>query len=295
MNYKRILKTGLLAIAATIAFAIFAYRAAEWSKGLNSEMIVLGQGSNNPGGGTGGCSTSKIIPQLAMGSLDGGISKYTTIMQLVNTSGVAQNITANFYNDDGAPLTNATFTAGPASITNGVLASTAIAKDSVLVIKGGGTNTPLVLGWGKITYCGGLTIATFFELREGKTDLLLSRVGVAASPANMQSFVIPRVREVGVGLDAGFALVNTASTAQNLTVELKDASGNTVPGGSTTINFGPGGHVVKFANNIFPTVNDGTERVYQYLKFTSNSPSFAAIALGIEGGSLASFPVDALQ
>jgi hypothetical protein len=214
---------------------------------------------------------------------------------LVNTSGGAQNITANFYNDDGAPLTNATFTAGPTSISNGVLASTAIAKDSVLVIKGGGTNTPLVLGWGKITYCGGLTIATFFELRDGKTDLLLSRVGVAASPPNMQSFVIPRVREVGVGLDAGFALVNTASTAQNLTVELKDASGNTVPGGSTTINFGPGAHVVKFANNIFPTVNDGSERVYQYLKFTSSSPSFAAIALGIEGGSLASFPVDALQ
>src|SRR6185503_5364219 len=78
MNYKRILKTGLLAVAATIAFAIFAYRAAEWSKGLNSEMIVLGQNTGGPGGGgtggSGGCTTgasgtssaqiTKVIPQM---------------------------------------------------------------------------------------------------------------------------------------------------------------------------------------------------------------------------------------
>jgi len=60
-----------------------------------------------------------------------------------------------------------------------------------------------------------LSISTFFELRDGASNVLYSRVGVAASPANMSGFVIPRIREVAAGLDVGFALVNTGTTAAN--------------------------------------------------------------------------------
>ena len=48
-THKRILKTGALAVAMTIVFAIFAFRAAEWTKGLDSEFIVYGQASGGSG------------------------------------------------------------------------------------------------------------------------------------------------------------------------------------------------------------------------------------------------------
>src|SRR5438552_6294157 len=114
---KRILKTGGLAVAVTIVFAVFAFRAAEWSKGLNSEMIVYGEGTNT-GGGTSSCTTgttgtfnvqtTKVIPQMALNSFDAGLTKYSTVIQIVNTSGAAQSISSNFYNENGTELTYAT-------------------------------------------------------------------------------------------------------------------------------------------------------------------------------------------
>ena len=75
MNYnKRILKTGALAAAVTAAFAIFVYRAAEWSLGLNLEYQVLGQSGGGPAPVPASTNTTtKIIPQIAIGSFDGGL------------------------------------------------------------------------------------------------------------------------------------------------------------------------------------------------------------------------------
>jgi hypothetical protein len=289
----------VLAAVVTVAFGIFAYRAAEWSKGVNSEMIVLGQGTiTNPCGGgsstgTSSVQTVKVIPQMAMGSFDGGLTKYSTVIQIVNTSGAVQSITANFYKPDGTALNNVSLTAGTGTITSGVLPETSIATDGVFVISGGGTSSSGTLAWGKITACGGLSISTFFELRDGSTNVLYSRVGVAASPANMRSFVIPRVRELATGLDVGFALVNTAATSANLTAELRDASGAMIT--TRTVTMAAGAHQAIFTNQFFTGLNDGTGRSYQYLKFTSTSSSFAAIALAFEGPNQTSFPVDVLQ
>ena len=54
MMNKRILKTGALAVAMTGVFAIFAFRAADWTKGLSSEFIVYGQSTGGTSGGTTG-------------------------------------------------------------------------------------------------------------------------------------------------------------------------------------------------------------------------------------------------
>src|SRR5207253_5581021 len=96
---KRTLKTGALAIVVTVVFGIFAFRAAEWSRGLNSEFVVLGQSggttgctSTGSGSGTGSVLTTKVVPQIALGSFDGGLTKYSTIIQIVNTSGSAGTI-----------------------------------------------------------------------------------------------------------------------------------------------------------------------------------------------------------
>src|SRR5207244_6603727 len=106
---KRILKTGALAAVVTIVFGFFAYRAAEWSRGLNSEFLVLGQSSGTGGGGTGGtgttATTTKVIPQIAIGSFDGGLTKYSTVIEVINTSSSALTVSGNFYNQDGTAAT----------------------------------------------------------------------------------------------------------------------------------------------------------------------------------------------
>jgi hypothetical protein len=307
-NTKRILKTGALAVVVTIVFALFAFRAADWSRGLTSGFVVLGQtstGGGTGGGSTSGCTTSgsgsgtssvtitKVVPQIAAGSYDNGISSYTTVIQLVNTSGAANTINASFYKEDGTALNNVTLTAGGSSVTSGVLSSVSLAKDAVYVISGGGTSAAGVVGWGKITSCGSLTVSTFFELRDGVTKVVLGRVGVAASPANMTSFVIPRVRDISTGLDVGFALVNTGTTSANLTAVLKDASGNIL--GTQTVTMGAGAHQAKFTQQFFGLTNEPTGRNYHYITFTGTSASFAAIALAFEGANQSSFPVDVLQ
>ena len=301
MNYKRILKTGVLAVVATIAFALFAYRAAEWSKGLNSEFIVLGQ-SGGPGGGTGGgtgtiAATTKIIPQVAVGSFDAG-TKYATIIQIVNTGTAAIAVTGNFYKQDGSTssLTFSTNLAATPTFT-GTLTSASLAAGQVLVISGGTTttNTPATgsLAWAKITTTGNVAITTFFELRATGTDGLYSRVGVAASPMDLSKFVIPRVREVAVGLDVGFALVNTGSAAATLTATLKDANGTTIA--TKVLPMAAGKHEVAFANEFFALTSESSARQYHYINFESSSASFAAIAVAFEGGTQTSFPVERLQ
>jgi hypothetical protein len=124
---ERLFKTGALAVVVTIAFGLVAYKAAEW---FGSETV------------TNACTTSgfaKVIPQIVVGSLDGGMTTYSTVIQIVNTSGDANSISANFYKEDGSALNNVTLTAGTSNLTTGVLPAAAISKDEVYVISGGGT------------------------------------------------------------------------------------------------------------------------------------------------------------
>jgi hypothetical protein len=294
---KRILKTGTLAAIATALFGAFMYRVAEWSNGTNAEMAGSRQTALNCSEAARGnpLQTTKVIPQMPLGSFDGGLTTYSTVIQIVNISGMAQNVTGNFYEEDGAPLDNVTLNAGTSALANGVLAAVSIVKDGVLVIDGGGKEATGVIAWGKITSCGALSLSTFFELRDAKTNVLLSRVGVAASSPNMSNFIIPRIREVGTGLDVGFALVNTATSSSAMVrAELKDAEGKTVA--MKDLQMAGGSHRSGFTTDLFGPLNDAKGgRIYQYVKFSSTSPTFAAIALAFEGSTQTSLPADAFN
>src|SRR5947207_10714446 len=98
---KRILKTGALAVAMTVLFAIFAFRAADWTKGLSSEFIVYGQaGSGSSSGGSSGGSTTgttKVVAQIAAGNFgDAEPRAYGTIMEIVNPGTAAVTLSGNF-------------------------------------------------------------------------------------------------------------------------------------------------------------------------------------------------------
>ena len=297
---KRIWKTGAMAVAMTIAFASFAFRAAEWSKGLNSEFVVLGQTGGGTGGGTigvsgttGGTQITKIVPQIVAGSFDGGLSKYSTTIEVVNTNSSAVTVAANFYSQTGTAASLGFVTNLPAAtVNNGVMSSFSLGANQVLVI-----TTPASAGgtvlWGKIVTSGTVNVSTFFDLRDTSTNVLQSRVGVGASPADMASFVIPRVRNVAAGLDVGFALVNTGTPSANITATLKDASGTTVA--SKVVSMPGLSHQAMFTQQLFGLSNEPSGTNYHYVVFDSTSSAFAAMSLAIEGATLTSFPVDRLR
>src|SRR5438552_3159094 len=109
MINKRILKTGALAVALTFLFAFFAFRAADWTKGLNSEFIVYGQSGSGSSGSTGstgstGNPTTKVLPQIAAGAYDSA-TYYGTVIEVSNPNSSPITVNAKFYNEDGTPAT----------------------------------------------------------------------------------------------------------------------------------------------------------------------------------------------
>jgi hypothetical protein len=306
MINKRIFKTAALAVAMTVVFAIFAFRAADWTKGLNSELIVYGQAGSGSSGGSG----TKVVAQIASGNFgDVEPRAYGTIMEVVNPGTAAITISGNFYNENGTAATIPyTSSASNLTITNGAFSNYSLPAGAILVISTGTTsgNTPTTgtTNWGKFTSTGNISVTTFFELRNSLTKQLFARVGVAASPANLGSFMIARVREKQLpnsglnDIDTGFAIVNTGSASTLATVTIKDSTGATV-GTPKVIALSPGQHVANFVSLLFSDLNEtaGAGRQYQYVRFDvgSSPATLAATGLAIEGGNLSSFPVDTIQ
>ncbi len=179
---RMLLKTSVLAAAMTVVFAIFAFRAADWTKALNSEFIVYGQASTAGGGtsgGTGGSSTgasiTKVVPQIASGNFgDTEPRNYGTVMEIVNPGTAAVTLSGNFYNENG---TTATVPFGSSAsnltITNGSLSNYSLAAGAILVISTGTTALSRPTGgttaWGKCTASGPISITSCFEVRHSVT------------------------------------------------------------------------------------------------------------------------------
>jgi hypothetical protein len=275
----------------TIAFAFFVSRLADWSKGMSSETAASQNSPVPP------CQTplqTRVVPQMAMGLFNGGLT-YTTIVQIVNTNSTPQAISGSFFKQDGKPLDNVSLTAGGSVIKRGVLETVSIPENGIFVITGGDAQSAGTVAWGRIIACSELSITTFFELRDSETNVLYSRVGVDASPANMATFIIPRVRDTAAGLDVGVALVNTGSVGSKATLhaELRDASGQVIK--ATDIEMPGGSQKTAFTKDLFAPLDEAAGRTYQYIKFSSSSPNFAALALAFEGGTQTSFPVHVIQ
>jgi len=310
INNKRILKTGGLWAAMVIVFAIFAYRASEWTKKVNFEFLVHGQtstaGGTTAGGGTtgGGSSITKVVAQIASGAYDPA-THFGTIIEIVNPNSSAITVSGNFYNENGTPstLTFATNFSSQPTFT-GSFNSLNLPASSILVLSTGlsATTTPSAgtTNWGKITATNTISVASFFEWRRKGDEVLYSRVGIPASRADMMSFVIPRVREKHdprdglADIETGFAIANTGSATANVTAKLVDANGSSIATSSFLLKANE--HKVGIVSAGFSFVSPETfGRQYHYVLFTSDQPSIAAAALAWEGGSLTSFPVDALQ
>src|SRR5213593_3764601 len=90
MNLRRSVRTILIVVA--ILLAVFLFRLADVSKKPAVEFSRLV--STNAG------VTTRIIPQNAVGSLDGTYT-YVTVIQMVNLTQAPVETSANFYKPDG--------------------------------------------------------------------------------------------------------------------------------------------------------------------------------------------------
>src|SRR6185295_12617486 len=149
----------------------------------------------------------------------------------------------NFYNTNGSASTLALKSnLIPAGFT-GTLPSTNLGASGVMTITADTAATGTI-NWAKIVTTGAAAVSAYFELRDGASNILYNRTGIAASSPTMSKFVIPRVRNVTSGLDVGFAIVNTGSTAANITLTAKDQGGVVLA--VRTFNLAAGGHTSGF-------------------------------------------------
>ena len=318
MINRRILKTGVVAAAMAAVFGMFAFRAADWTKGLSSEFLVYGQvatgGSSGSSGGTSGGTSSggsapivpsatRVVPQVAAGAFDSATT-YGTIIEIVNPSTSAISINGNFYNEDG---TTATLTFGTNLLTQPTVGSSftnlTLAASSILIMSVGTTSATTsalpqtgAITWGLISASGTISVSSFFELRSRSDGSLLSRVGIESSSPTMTSFVIPRVREKQASgstkseIDTGFAVVNTGTKTATITASLIDANGTHIA--TTAFLLQPNSHKAGIASSSFTYLNpELTGRQYQYMIFNSDQPTIGAASIAFEGGALTSFPV----
>jgi hypothetical protein len=288
MDKKGIWKTGGLATVVTLVFAVFVFKFDDWIGNFSPEFVFAQ------------LTVTKVIPQVAVGSYDGGLTKYITVIQIINTGPAAIRVGGNFYNANGSRSTlEMKSNLIPAGFT-GTLPATNLGVGDVMTITAD-TAASGTINWAKIVTTGAAAVSAYFELRDGATNILYNRTGITGSSATMSKFVVPRVRNVASGLDVGFAIVNTGATAAAITLTAKDQSGGVIA--ARTFTLAAGNHLAGFPFQLLaagqacsPCLGSepsGTN--YGFLSFESSSAAFASTALAIEGPALSSLPVEVLQ
>jgi hypothetical protein len=275
---RRVWKTGAAAFIATIVLGIFAYYLAEQTRVPISAII-------------------KVVPQVAVGSFDGGLTTYRTVIRITNPGPATVVISGTLYQGQpnggtgtSFPISFDTNQTPPATIT-GSFSSVSVAPNATLTLTGASSDAGHV-GWCKIISTGDISVVAVFELRDRSTGVLYSRAGIPASTADMKSFMIPSMRISATSLDVAFALVNTGATAASITATLYDSRGDQL-GSSQKLNVPGLGHINKFVSDLFNLSGDANGS--SHVRFNSSSAQWAVTAFGYEGRALTSFPVERLE
>jgi hypothetical protein len=296
---KGIWKTGVLAIVVTIVFAVFVFKLDDWTGSFNSEFIYArSSGTGDPGSNS--ATVTQVIPQVAVGSYDGGRTKYATVIQIINTGSKAISVSGNFYDTNGSSSTlEMTSNVSPSRFT-GTLPATDLGPSGVITVTADAAASGTI-NWAKIVTTGAAAVAAYFELRDAATNVLYNRTAIASSSATMSQFVVPRVRNMASGLDVGFAIVNTGATPADITVTAKDQRGVVLA--ARTFTLAARNHLSGFPFQLLAAgqgcspclSSEPSGTSYGFLSFESNSATFASTALAIEGAAFSSFPIKVLQ
>lgn len=287
LRQKRTWIRAVISVAIVVVGYAYAIRAARWSRGLDSEFIVYGR--------TFEIVAQTIVPQIAMGSFDGGNTIYITYISVTNSGPAEADFRADFYSDDRKPLTFRTsrdslpsFTGNLSTIRLKVGETFSIASDSV--------EPRLAWGWlfahgqrGNLSTS--FTFGSAFEVRDLRTGAVYYSAIVPTSAGfGHQNGVIPRVANVPGNTEVAFSLVNLDSQlSATITGTLLDANGKTLA--SRTILLPPTGHTAVFAREFFQ-LNSAPPATETSVAFSSNLRSIAGVALAYAGDKPIPIPIE---
>ena len=293
---KRVLTVTLVA-AGVLGFVSVV---GNWTDALDAEFLVFGQtggtGTGSGGGGTGqtgGTTITKIIPQVAAGSFDGGATTFSTTIQVINVGTSAVSLTVDLFNQDGTPSTIPFTTTNTTAPTfTATLSSVSIPSNDAIVIQNGSVAAGAV-NWARLVTDGTVTIAALFEIKDAN-GVLISRVGVPSSDADITKLLIPRLRNAdpAKGTSTAFAVANTGDATASVTATLYSAG---QVAGTQTLTLAAKNQTAQFAKEFFSLTNEATVDTFSFMIFESTTATLAATALVFEGNNQATFPVDKLQ
>jgi hypothetical protein len=240
---------------------------------------------------------TKVVPQIALGSFDGGGTEYEIAFFVMNLHTAPITISANFYNRNGSPsflrydrYTDITQDHVPFS---GTMPATTIPVGGMIFIDGDSPGSG-VINWASFTANGNFSVATVILVGNNVTGKFETIVGVPASAPDMRAFMFPRVFDPELNADVGFALVNTGNTPATVTATLRDMTGSVIVSKDQTL--ASTSQIAIYMGQFFGSTFTQSERTqFATLTMSSNSPQFAATALFIASGILTTLPVEKLQ
>ena len=212
---------------------------------------------------------------------------------MINVGTSAVSLTVDLFNQDGTPSTVPFTTTNTTAPTfTGTLSSVSISSNDAIVIQNDSVAAGTV-NWARLVTDGTVTIAALFEIKDA-SGVLISRVGVPSSDADITKLLIPRLRNAdpAKGTSTAFAIANTGDASASVTATLYLAG---QVAGSQTLTLAAKNQTAKFAKEFFSLTNEATVDTFSFMIFESTTATLAATALVFEGNNQATFPVDKLQ
>ena len=213
-----------------------------------------------------------VITHLGNG---GGLQSDVVVFNPSSTATATGEV--NFFGDDGTLLDSGVFLPGGNSFTLSPLGTATLSTD------GAGD-----LLTGSATVASDIPISAVIRFD-------ITGVGVAGVEASqvLTSAIAP-VRRVGT-LNSGVAFRNTGTSSIQVTLELKDASGNVVSNGTETRTLAGNAKVAEFLDTLFP--NAQTATFTGTICVTTQSGQIAVIALELDAFNnvFTTLPVSAIN
>jgi len=228
--------------------------------GTRGAGITLG-----PDGALWMCATNGTITRVQVAVANGVFAhiaaggSWTTLISLVNTTTVPISVTAEFYGDDGSPLTlPLTSTSQGASQTTTAASVNATLKPNATLQISMGAQAQLATGWARVLSSG--PAGGFAIFRTSSANSPVSEGTVPLQSQAVSAITIPYDNTGGFA--TGVALANLSTSSATLTATSWDDSGNQL--GTQNISMAASGHTSFVVSTQFPeTAGAGGVLVFQ--------------------------------
>jgi hypothetical protein len=223
--------------------------------------------------------TTRVLPHVAFGGSSSGVH-LNTVLYFTTTVSTGVFGTAEIFNDDGSPLAASVDGAAPATSFTFTVPGNRVTR---VVLTG---NETLHGGWIKLTLPSSvdLDVSAIFQTVNGST--VTAEASVVESIPNKNGLVyVSQSATTRVGV----AFANSQATANTITLTLYNNAGFVVA--SHDITLAPNAHKAQFIDELFPQVPLGAN--FDGALGMHSSLEFAALALRLNSGKLATLPVSA--